>query len=232
MPVGGDPTARPFLDYVIASLADAGYDEVGLVIGPEHDGIRRRYAVDAPPTRVRVTFLVQEQPVGTANAVLAAESWVGDEPFVVLNADNLYPVTTLSALRGLDGPGLPVFERAELVASGNIPPERVGAFARVEVDAEGRLTRIVEKPGEAAVSDPRALVSMNCWRFDRRIFAACRDVPRSARGEFELPQAVGLALERGVSFATVPAHGRVLDLSRQTDVAEVSNRLAAVVPRL
>jgi glucose-1-phosphate thymidylyltransferase len=235
MPVGGDPASPagpPFLDYVISSLADAGYDEVGLVIGPEHDAIRHRYGREHPPVRVILATLTQPQPLGTANAVLAVEPWVGEAPFVVLNADNLYPVPVLAALRMLESPGLPVFERGELIDASNIPPERVGSFALVEIDADGWLTRIVEKPGAAAVSDPHRLVSMNCWRFDRRIFESCRDVPRSARGEFELPQAVALALERGIRFATLPAHGAVLDLSRQTDVAEVSRRLAAVVPRL
>jgi glucose-1-phosphate thymidylyltransferase len=75
------------------------------------------------------------------------------------------------------------------------------------------------------------LISMNCWRFDSRIFAACRDVPRSARGEFELPEAVGLAASRGVKFKTLRAAGPVLDLSRRADAADVAQRLAGIVPR-
>ena len=54
---------------------------------------------------------------------------------------------------------------------------------------------------------------MNCWRFDARIFDACRDVPRSARGEFELPEAVALATRRGARFKAIPARGPVLDLA-------------------
>ncbi|MGH9411728.1 MAG: hypothetical protein ACRD1V_20015 [Vicinamibacterales bacterium] len=66
---------------------------------------------------------------------------------------------------------------------------------------------------------------MNLWRFDSRIFDACRDVPRSARGEFELPEAVGVAVARGVRFRVLPARGPVLDLSRRTDLAELERRL-------
>jgi glucose-1-phosphate thymidylyltransferase len=72
---------------------------------------------------------------------------------------------------------------------------------------------------------------MNCWRFDARIFDACRDVRRSARGEFELPEAVALAVTRGVRFRAVPARGPVLDLSRRADLADVSRRLDAAQPR-
>jgi glucose-1-phosphate thymidylyltransferase len=229
MPVGG----RLFLDFVLSALADAGYDDVALVIGPAHSEIRRYYTSDAPPTRVRLTFLVQAELLGTANAVLAVEPWSGAEPFVVLNADNLYPVAALGALGAIDEPGLPVFERGDLIASSNIPAERVAAFALVELDDAGYLSRIVEKPGAAAVAaaGEHALVSMNCWRCDRRIFAACRDVPRSPRGAFELPMAVGLAVERGVRFRAVPARGPVLDLSARSDVAEVARRLAGVEAR-
>ena len=72
---------------------------------------------------------------------------------------------------------------------------------------------------------------MNVWRFDARIFDACRDVPLSTRGEYELPEAVGLAVARGVTFQTVRARGAVLDLSRRSDIALVSERLSQVEAR-
>jgi glucose-1-phosphate thymidylyltransferase len=228
MPVRG----RPFLDYVLSSLADAGIGQVALVVAPDHQAVRQYYA-DRPPARVRVDFVVQEQPLGTANALLAVESWCAGSPFLAMNADNLYPPAALAALAALDAPGLPVFARDELVRSSNIPADRVRAFALVEVDAAGRLLRIVEKPDPAhvAAAGSAALVSMNCWRFDSRIFDACRAVPRSARGEYELPEAVGVAVAGGVRFETFPAVGPVLDLSRRADAAELERRLAATTPR-
>lgn len=228
MPVGHDQGGRPFLDYILSGLADAGFARVGLVIGPEHDAIRRRYDQEVVPTRLTLSWLVQDEPRGTADAVLAAETWTARSPFVVLNADNLYPTSVLRALRALDGPGLPVFRRDALLATSNIPADRLASFALLHVDRTGRLTGIEEKPGAAAIeaAGPEGLISMNLWRFDVRIFSACRDVPRSSRGEFELPMAVGLAVARGVPFQTIPGEGEVLDLSRRQDVAAVSARLA------
>jgi glucose-1-phosphate thymidylyltransferase len=73
---------------------------------------------------------------------------------------------------------------------------------------------------------------MNCWRFDSRIFEACRTVPPSSRGELELPAAVALAItEGGVRFRVLPATGPVLDLSRRADAADLSHRLAGTEPR-
>jgi glucose-1-phosphate thymidylyltransferase len=236
MPVGtsSDTPGRPFLDFVLGSLADAGLMDVGVVIGPDHDVIRRRYEREIETERLTLAFLIQAEARGTADAVLAAESWAGADPFVVVNADNLYPVDVLRGLADLDGPGLPVFESEDLIRASNIPAERVAAFALVTIDDTAHLTGIAEKPGTEAfaAAGGRSLVSMNCWRFDRRIFDACRDVPRSARGEYELPEAVALAVRRGVSFATVPGRGAVLDLSRRSDVADVSRRLGDREPRL
>jgi len=248
MPING----RPFLDYLLSALADAAVTDVALVVAPDHERLRRHYVADAPPSRVRMAFIVQPEALGTADAIAATRSWVGDEPFLAMNSDNLYPVSALRDLAALDEPGLPAFDVEDLIASSNIPPDRVRSFATIDVDEHGYLTGIVEKPiedlppkgGSYGVSsgshgtDPVAsafrrkiqLISMNCWRFDARIFDACRDVPRSARGELELPEAVGLAVRRGVRFRAVPARGPVLDLSRRADAADVERRLAGTVP--
>ena len=140
---------------------------------------------------------------------------------------------SLRALVDLDGPGLPAYDVDSLVRDSGFPRDRVMGFAAIEVDDRGHLTRIVEKPGREYYDAPgsRALISMNVWRFDERIFDACRDVPLSARGEYELPEAVGLAVSRGVVFRTFRASGAVLDLSRRSDVALVNARLAGVEPR-
>ena len=224
---------RPFLDYVLSALADAGCRSVCLVVAPDHAAIRDYYSGAGAPTRLRIEYAIQPMADGTACAVLSAEAYAGRDSFLVLNSDNLYPAAVLRRLVELDGPGLPAYERDSLVEESGFPRERVASFAAMEVDTSGYLTRIVEKPGPDYydAAGPRALVSMNVWRFDHRIFDACRDVPLSARGEYELPEAVGVAVRRGVKFKTFRAGGPVLDLSRRSDVALVGARLAAVVPR-
>ncbi len=230
MPIG----ARPFLDYVLSALADAGCTSVCLVVAPDDAAIRDYYDGPGRPSRVQVDYTVQPIADGTAHAVASAQDFTRHDPFLVLNSDNLYPAAVLRALVELDGPGLPAYERDSLARDSGFPPDRAGAFAALEVDADGCLTRIVEKPGAAhyEAAGPRALVSMNVWRFDRRIFDACREVPISARGEYELPEAVGLAISRGVRFRTFRASGAVLDLSRREDIALVSERLTGVEARL
>jgi glucose-1-phosphate thymidylyltransferase len=221
---------RPFLDYVLSALADAGLEEVCLVIGPEHQAVREYYTETAPPRRVCLAFAVQEEPRGTADAVLAAEEFAGRQDFLVINSDNCYPVAALAALVSLSEPGVALFERDALIAASNIPADRIASFAVCVIGRDGYLEAIVEKPDEKTLAalGPDPPVSMNCWRFGSGIFAACRRVPLSQRGELELPMAVREAIAAGMRFKVVRCAEGVLDLSRRADVAAVAERLRGV----
>lgn len=224
MPLAG---GRPLLDYILSSLADAGITEVVIVVGPEHELVRARYQQQLTLTRLTMTLAVQTEAKGTADAVLAAESVVGAEPFLVVNADNLYPVGALRLLRELDGPGLVGYDRDGLIRESNIEEARIARFAVMWTDG-GHLSRIIEKP-DASVVAQSTVVSMNSWRFSPTIFEACRRIGPSARGEYELQDAVTYALEHlGERFTVIPWTGGVLDLSSRADIATVAARLEGV----
>ena len=222
------PIGRPFLEYMISALADAGISTVVLVIGREQGAVREHFTMRAPPARVRVRFAEQAEAKGTADAVLAAERVMDDAPFLVLNADNYYPAATVRAVAALGAAGLACFEADALVRSSNIGPERVLRFALCDVDADGWLRAIVEKPGPEhplTRAAPR-LVSMNLWSFTSRIFEACRRVTPSPRGELELVSAVWIAMhELGERFRCVHSSEAVLDLSTRGDIASVAAHL-------
>ena len=223
------PIGRPFMDYLLSSLADAGFRRVCLVIGPEHEAVRVHYTTKAPASRLSLEFATQEQPLGTADAVVAAEQFTRGEPFVVLNSDNYYPREALAALRRAQPPALIGFARSTLIEAGNVPPDRVGRFGALEIDPHDRLVSITPKTG--AVSQPAGEIyaSMNCWLFDSRIFAVCRRVPASPRGELELPRAVQMAIDSGeMEFTVIRMSAPVLDMSTRGDIANVKAALSGV----
>lgn len=228
---------RPFLDWVLSALADAGIREVCLVVAPEHSDIRKYYSA-LTLTRIRINFAVQLEPRGTADALLAAETFAQNEVVLVLNADNYYPAEAYRALVTLGIPALVAFERDALLAASNIEPERVANYALLDIDDEGLLRRILEKPDAAALAawPGHSYVSMNLWALPPTIFAACRAIRPSARGEFELPAAVQYAIdEMGAEFRAIPMRGAgagVLDLSTRGDISAVTARLAARRPVL
>ena len=228
------PIVRPFLDYVLTSVADAGYRQICLVIGPQHDAMRRYYS-DLSGGRLEFEFAVQHEALGTANALLSAAGFAGDDPFLMLNSDNYYPTSALKALRQLDGCGLVGFSRDGMTWGGSISPDRIAKFAAVETDETKHLVRIVEKPDarQAASLSGDVLISMNCWRFGPAIHTACRAIDRSPRGEYEIPDAVAYSIRRlGQRYRVIRSDEAVLDLSYRRDVKGVANRLQDMEVRL
>jgi glucose-1-phosphate thymidylyltransferase len=224
------PIDRPFLDYVLSSLADAGYRRACLVVAPDHEAIRSYYE-RASLRRIRVEFAVQVEPKGTADAVAAAESFAGEDPFLVINSDTYYPVEALRRLRDCDGFAAALFEREGMLRGSNIPAERVRSFAVGRLSGAGLLERIIEKPDEAALAAmPKPLwLSMNCWRFTPAIFGACRNVRPSPRGEFEVTDAVQYVIDvLREPFHAVTIRAAVLDLTSRKDVATIKPKLAGI----
>lgn len=223
------PVGRPFLDYVISGLADAGLTDVCLVIAPGPSALRDRYSTVV--NRVRTFFAVQGEPRGTADAVAAAADFAGTDTFLVLNSDNYYPAQALRELRLLGSPGLVGFDAAALSRLGNVPDERIRRFALIEVDDSDHLVAIHEKPDAQLYQRlaPTSLVSMNLWSFSPLIFEACRRVRPSVRGELELQDAVRISRdELGERFRVLRSAQGVLDLSSRADVETVTVRLGGV----
>lgn len=224
------PVGRPFLDYSLSALADAGVRDVCLVIGPEHGLVREYYAGSGSTKRVKIHFAVQHQPIGTADALLAAIQFVGKDDFLVLNSDNYYPASSLSRLLQVSAPAIAAFESDGLVELGNVPRDRVHRFGALEFTPGKCLERIAGDAERARKSGGgRIYCSMNCWFFTPPIFDACRSVPKSARDEFELTQAVQLAInEMNYCVQVIPLRDGVLDMSSRSDIPGVKERLGAI----
>ncbi len=260
MPICG----RPFLDFLIAELLDAGVTQIALVIGPEHDMLREyggslnaKFQQPNPPapfpkreggdvnTRTPpfllgkgagglgspcIHFCLQEQPLGTANAVLAGRDFTGDDDAIVLNSDNLYSTETLKLLveqpRGASY--VAGYERDALIGRSNLEAERVKRLAVVQADEGGTMTCIIEKPDQPDnfATNGRVLLSLNCFRFAPRIFEACAKVGKSPRGEYELPEAVVYLKDvLGEPVRVLPTTGLFIDMTSRGDVAAVERLL-------
>jgi glucose-1-phosphate thymidylyltransferase len=222
------PFGRPFLDYALHNLADAGITHVCIVIGPAHDLVRTYYE-QAAVRRLTISFAVQQVPRGTADAVAAAGDFVDGDTFLVVNGDNVYPVAACRALCEYGRPALAGFSRAALIRDGLIEPARLARFAAI-VEQDGWLRRIIEKPHPEDLDafGPDARVSMNCWILSPEIFEAIGRIPLSPRGELELPAAVQDLVDRGLPFRVLPVDEGVIDLSHRRDVSAVGVRLEGI----
>ncbi len=223
---------RPMLDYVVDSLLQAGLNQICLVIAPDADPMREAALRISEASGARVECAVQQEPRGTADAVLAAEDFAGEDTFVLSNGDNLYPASALRALAEIeDGDCRAVaFDRDALLAHSNIAADRIRAFAAMSVADDGRLEGIVEKPPdpECYARDGRLWVNMNLYRFAPAVFDACRAIePDPVRHELELTAAVAELARRGrPAVRVVYSSEGVLDLTSRSDIAAAERALA------
>ena len=79
---------EPMVFYGLRHLAEGGISEVGIVLGPVHEGLEQAVG-DGRSFGLRVTYIHQGEPKGLAHAVLCARDFLGDEPFVMYLGDNL-----------------------------------------------------------------------------------------------------------------------------------------------
>jgi glucose-1-phosphate thymidylyltransferase len=219
------PFERPFLDYLLHNLAESGITRVCIVIGPSHGAVRDYYERIAT-RRLRIEFAIQPAPRGTADAVLAAGTFMDDHAVLVVNGDNLYPVASCRALVEHGAPAVAAFSRAGLLADGLIPPERIEKFA-VVLAREGWLERVIEKPDAATLAafGNDVYVSMNSWVVPPALRAVVARLPLSPRGELELPLAMQALVDSGVRVRVFPSTEPVLDLSNRGDITALQSRL-------
>jgi glucose-1-phosphate thymidylyltransferase len=203
---------KPVLFYGIEALASAGIEDVGIIIAPETGDEIREAAGDGSQFGVKLTYIVQDVPAGLAHAVLTAEPFLGEEPFVMYLGDNL-----------LQGGIVDLVERFKtqqcdaLILLTAVPdPENYGV---AELDGE-RIVALVEKP-RSPVSD---LALVGVYMFTASIHDAARAIKPSARGELEITDAIQHLVDSGLRVEPHIVSGWWKDTGQLADMLE-ANRL-------
>src|SRR5919106_4900413 len=80
---------KPVLFYGIEAMAEAGIEDVGIIIAPETGAEIREAAGDGSRFGLRIEYIEQDEPLGLAHAVLTGQPFLGDSPFVMYLGDNL-----------------------------------------------------------------------------------------------------------------------------------------------
>ncbi|MFC7076495.1 bifunctional sugar-1-phosphate nucleotidylyltransferase/acetyltransferase [Haloarcula halophila] len=201
---------RPLVAHTVDTAIAAGAEELIFVVGYEADDVRSYFGDSYGG--VPVSFAVQAEQLGTADAVDAASEYI-DGPFAVLNGDNLYDEASLTAL----------FEAAPSVAAYRV--EDPSNYGVLSTDGD-TVTDIVEKPADP----PTELANAGAYVFP----AAAREwlsVPLSDRGEREITD----VLARVIAEQTVTAVevDRWLDVGRPWELLEANEwKLAEMDRRL
>jgi glucose-1-phosphate thymidylyltransferase len=209
---------KPVLFYGLEAMAEAGIEDVGIIIAPETGPEIEAAAGDGSRFGLRISYVVQDEPLGLAHAVLTAEPFLGDSPFVMYLGDNLLQggITELvGAFRE--------HEPDALILLTPVPdPENYGVAELAEAPAGevGRIVRLVEKPREPATD----LALVGVYMFTAAVHEAARAIEPSARGELEITDAIQRLLDSGLRVEPHIVRGWWKDTGRLEDMLE-ANRL-------
>jgi glucose-1-phosphate thymidylyltransferase len=203
---------KPVLFYGIEAMAAAGIREVGIIIAPETGDEIRAATGDGSRFGVEITYIEQEEPLGLAHAVLTAETFLGESPFVMYLGDNLLQggITDLvEAFRSHEPDAL-------ILLTPVLDPENYGV---AELN-DGRVERLVEKPSEPATD----LALVGVYMFTPIVHEAARAIEPSGRGELEITDAIQHLVDGGRRVEPHVVQGWWKDTGRLEDILE-ANRL-------
>ncbi|WP_029215534.1 glucose-1-phosphate thymidylyltransferase [Kallotenue papyrolyticum] len=203
---------KPVLFRVIEAIRDAGIREIGIVVGDtaaevkEAVGRGERWGVE-------ITYIHQSAPLGLAHAVKESREFLGDDRFVMFLGDN--------CIQGGISPLIEQFGQsdwnAQIVLTRVSDPSHYGV---AELDDDGRIVRLVEKPKE-----PRSnLALVGIYMFDRSIWEAIANIKPSWRGELEITDAIQYLVEHGYRVYPYIHRGWWIDTGKKADMLD-ANRL-------
>jgi glucose-1-phosphate thymidylyltransferase len=178
---------KPLIYYPLTTLMLAGIRELLIITTPEEADQFRRLLGDGSQWGIELSYAIQDQPRGIAEAFLIGKEFLGSSPSALVLGDNIFYGDRLGArLRtsATHSKGATVF------ASWVDEPDRYGV---IEFDSSGRPLRIVEKPHE-----PRSNYAVTgLYFYDQRVVDVVREMKPSARGELEITDVNQWYLERG-----------------------------------
>ena len=175
LPIGD----RPMISYGIEALVKAGVSEIMVVTGGTHAGEFLRLLSNGHEFGVeRLLYAYQERAGGIAEALGLAAQFVGDEAAVVMLADNIFGRSFVSSVRRFgERP-----EGARLLLAEVKDPAHLRHLGVPDLDASGRIVRIVEKPDDP----PSTYCVTGVYLYDSGVFDVIRTLRPSGRGELEI----------------------------------------------
>ncbi|GAC1331562.1 MAG: sugar phosphate nucleotidyltransferase [Candidatus Dormibacteria bacterium] len=181
---------RPMVTYAIEAIVKAGVSEIMLVTGGTHAGEFLRLLGNGAEWGIdRLSYSYQERPGGIAEALgLAARFADGDQVLVML-ADNVVGGSIRPAVENFKAQGT----GARILLTQIDDPSHLRHLGVPELDPDGRVTRILEKPEVP----PSNFAVTGIYFYDGTVFDVIPGLAPSGRGELEITDVNNWFVDQG-----------------------------------
>ena len=205
--VGG----KPILEHCLNAVKLSGIEEATIVVHYMADAIRQ-YFGDGKRCGLKIDYVEQKEALGTGNAVAVVEPYVKDE-FLLVYGDLLFSPATIKMVVDSHAKERPTATMAV------VPVEKPENYGIVELENDKDIKRIVEKP--SLEEAPSNLANAGIYVFPEEIFQKIQQTSASARGEWEITDAISMLLREKKRFLAVKlSRNDWLDIGRPWDLLE------------
>lgn len=179
---------KPMIYYPLEAMQKAGVTEVLLSTGPEHAGQFTNLIGDGEEFGLKVYYTIQRNPKGgIAQGISLAEEFADHDKLLVILGDNIFNFDLKSVVKEFEQ-----YDRGAMVFGVHMDTES-RQYGVIEVDEEGRVLSIEEKP-ENPKSD---IAQTGIYMYDSHVFSRINNLNPSARGELEVTDLNNFYLKDG-----------------------------------
>ncbi len=204
---------KPLLTHCFEQLVELDASELLVVVGYKKEVIIEHYGDEFDG--VPITYAHQREQTGLAHALLTVEEHIDDD-FMLMLGDNIFQANLQDVINRQ------AEERADAAfLVEEVPWEEASRYGVCDTNKYGEITEVVEKPDDP----PSNLVMTGFYTFTPAIFHACHLVQPSARGEYEISDAIDLLLDSGRTIDAIRMDGWRVDVGYPEDRDEAERRL-------